>query len=298
MPVTVERAQHFPPGSMGLKVIRMIDHPVSQNMHAHEFEELVVITGGKGTHLVNGQRHGIARGDVFVILGSTAHCYPAANHLNLINVLFDPPSLRLPMLDLSASPGYVALFQVEPRVRRQRAFPNRLRLAGRDLRELLGLIGELEGELRSSSPGHQFAAVSLWMRILVFLSRLYVEETTDQAQTVGSLSRVISFMSRHYIEPLTIDDLAHVAGMSTSTLFREFKSIMGRPPIDHLLHLRIERAGRLLQSSPMRIGEVAAAAGFEDSNYFTRQFRRIKGMSPREYRARSAPGPIRPAIQG
>jgi len=119
-----------------------------------------------------------------------------------------------------------------------------------------------------------------------------------QAHTVIRLSRVISFMSRHYIEPLTIDDLAHLAGMSSSTLFREFKSIMGRPPIDHLLHLRIERAGRLLQSSPMRIGEVAAAAGFEDSNYFTRQFRRIKGISPREYRARSAPGPIRPAIQG
>ncbi len=280
------KSHQFPPGSLGLKVIRIDDHGVGREPHGHEFEELVVITGGRGMHQVDGQRYEIQRGDIFVLLGNTRHCYPEAEALQLINILFDSGGLRAPLHDLSGSSGYVALFQVEPLVRRQRAFKNRLRLQGSPLRELLGLIGELEGELGSQAVGHRCAAVAIWMRLQIFLARLYQEEVEDATASVGGLSRVISYMERHLAEPLTVEQLAHVAGMSSSTFFREFKAVMGRPPIEHLVRLRIGRAQRLLQTTPLRIGEVAAVAGFEDSNYFTRQFRRLTGTSPREYRGR------------
>ena len=54
--------------------------------------------------------------------------------------------------------------------------------------------------------------------------------------------------------------------------------------IDYLIRLRIQKATELLADGELRIGEVVLACGFNDSNYFTRQFWRVTGRSPREYR--------------
>jgi AraC-like DNA-binding protein len=86
---------------------------------------------------------------------------------------------------------------------------------------------------------------------------------------------------------LTIEDLVRVAHLSESSLFRLFRQIMGRSPIDYLIRLRIDKAAQLLRREPLRITEVSAAVGFNDSNYFTRQFRHVMGCSPREYRLRA-----------
>jgi len=51
--------------------------------------------------------------------------------------------------------------------------------------------------------------------------------------------------------------------------------------------LRIGKAAQILRREPLRITEVSEAVGFSDSNYFSRQFRHVMGVSPREYRLRS-----------
>ena len=55
-------------------------------------------------------------------------------------------------------------------------------------------------------------------------------------------------------------------------------------PIDYLIKIRIEYAARLLRSSSLSVMEIAEKTGFVDSNYFTKQFRKIMGNSPRTYR--------------
>jgi len=288
MAKTIPRSSQFKPGDLLLKVIRIANHAIGGVPHGHEFEELVVITGGRGVHLVNGRRYEIKRGDVFVVMGNSEHAYPEGQALALINVLFDPNALQVPLHDLRAATGYVALFQVEPRARGRREFKSRLHLDPAAMRELLGLIGEMEGELASTLPGHRCAAVNLWMRIQIFLARLYGETVEQAPASEGGLSRVIGYMERHLAEPLTVEQLAKVSGMSVPVFFREFGSVMGCPPIEYFLRMRIGRARRLLQTGMMRINEVGAAVGFEDSNYFTRQFRRLTGSSPRDYRLQFA----------
>jgi AraC family transcriptional regulator, L-rhamnose operon regulatory protein RhaS len=52
----------------------------------------------------------------------------------------------------------------------------------------------------------------------------------------------------------------------------------------YLLDLRLNRSAELLKNSDMRITDIALQCGFNDANYFTRQFRNFKGFSPRTYR--------------
>jgi len=278
--------QIFPDPRFRLHVMRIESHHVSRP-HTHDFEELVVILDGKGKHQVGGETYDINAGDVFVMLGGMHHCYPQAENLSLINLLYDTANLRLPHADLGALPGYHALFQVEPRMRQRRRFQNRLKLDMDELGWLAVLIGELEAELRTKVAGSHFLATAHFMRIFGWLARAYTRIPVAKKRPLDQISRLLGHLEQQYAQPLTIEYLAKVAHMSPSSLFRLFRHLMGRSPVDYLIRLRISKAAQILRREPSRVSEVSEAVGFSDSNYFSRQFHQVMGLSPREYRRRS-----------
>jgi len=277
----------FPDRNFRLRVMRISPHEMSQHQHTHDFEELVLILDGHGKHQVGEEVYDLSAGDVFVMLGNMSHCYPETSHLSLINLLYDTSNLRLPRADLGALPGYHALFQVEPRLRQQQRFQSRLKLDMAELGRLAGLIAELEAEVRSKAPGSHFLATAHFMRVMGLLARAYARMPVGKERPLNQISELLGHMEQHYAEPLTIDDLAKKARMTQSTLFRVFRHIMGRSPLDYLIQLRVGKAAQILRREPLRISEVSDAVGFSDSNYFSRQFHKIMGVSPRGYRLRS-----------
>ena len=72
--------------------------------------------------------------------------------------------------------------------------------------------------------------------------------------------------------------------MAPSTLLPVFKKVTGYSPIDHLLHVRLAKAAEMLLKSQSTVSEIAQDCGFADSNYFSRQFKKVYSLSPREYR--------------
>jgi AraC-like DNA-binding protein/mannose-6-phosphate isomerase-like protein (cupin superfamily) len=272
----------FADPTLQLRVMRVPAQGPGAEPHAHEFEELVVIVGGRGTHRIGDEEYPIEMGEVFVVLRGMSHHYPAVRGLSLINILYDPRRFRLPRADLGTLPGYHALFEIEPRLRQRERFKNRLKLPVEELGQFLNIVAEIERELTERSPGYRFMATAHFERLLGFISRSYANVSKPVARPVTQISEVLAYLESHYADPLTVEDLARVAGMSPTSLFRFFKEIMGRSPIDYLIHLRIDKAGQLLRRGGLRVGEVSGAVGFNDSNYFARQFRRITGRSPRE----------------
>jgi transcriptional regulator GlxA family with amidase domain len=98
------------------------------------------------------------------------------------------------------------------------------------------------------------------------------------------MGEIISYMEASYAEPISLPDLAKAARMSESTLVRNFRKGLGFSPIDYLIRLRISKACELLRHSDDEIISIALRVGFSDSNYFWRQFRKVMGQSPREFR--------------
>lgn len=104
----------------------------------------------------------------------------------------------------------------------------------------------------------------------------------------AALARVTAFVEAHLAEPLPVDRLAGVAGMSRAHFVRQFTAALGLPPSDHVEVRRMERVERLLLATEMRVGEIAAATGFADGNYLAKVFRRHRGMTPLAFRATRA----------
>lgn len=284
----ITRRQVFDDPSLPLSVRRIPRHFTSQEPHGHEFHELVVIVKGRGLHHVGEVTYEIRPGEVFVLLGDMTHNYPAAEDLYLINVLFDPERLGLNTWDLHALPGYHALFEIEPRLRRVGRFTNRLELEVDELAQSMGIIGEMEEELAARRPGYRYLAVSLMMRLIGHVSRCYSQRPNTFARESVQLGKVLSAIESRWEEPVLIEDLCRAGHLSRSSLMRKFRQVTGHSPIDYLIRFRVAQARKMLLETDRSITEIALSCGFSDSNYFARQFRRVLGISPRSYRRRCA----------
>jgi AraC-like DNA-binding protein len=101
--------------------------------------------------------------------------------------------------------------------------------------------------------------------------------------TTATIELTQDYMVGHYQEPITLEGLAQMAGLSVSHYSRLFKKIIGYSPIDYLTHLRVDRAKELLSLSDYRLKSIAGSVGYTDEFYFSRIFKKVTGYSPRDY---------------
>lgn len=95
---------------------------------------------------------------------------------------------------------------------------------------------------------------------------------------------VLEYIESHYPAPLTLDDLAQVAGMNPKYFCRVFRSLTHHSPVDYLNFYRIEQAAYLLDSTDLSVTEVGNRCGFCESSYFTKVFKKYKDTTPASYR--------------
>jgi len=102
------------------------------------------------------------------------------------------------------------------------------------------------------------------------------------------LRRARDHIDRYYDEPLDLDVLARVAGVSKSHFVRSFEAAYGETPIRYLTRRRVERAQDLLRGANLTVTEVCMLVGFASLGSFSSRFRQLVGESPLAYRNRWA----------
>jgi AraC-like DNA-binding protein len=105
---------------------------------------------------------------------------------------------------------------------------------------------------------------------------------------LAHLRRARDHIDRHYREPLDLDVLAGVAGVSKYHFARCFEAAFGQTPIRYLTRRRIERAQDLLRAANLTVTEVCMAVGFASLGSFSTRFSELVGESPTAYRDRWA----------
>ncbi len=97
---------------------------------------------------------------------------------------------------------------------------------------------------------------------------------------------VVSFISNNFNMDLTNEMIAKESGVSLRTLTEFFVKNINMTPMQYLTSYRIAIACERFQKTEMSVKEVAVWTGYEDEKYFSRIFRKEKGMSPQEYKTR------------
>ena len=125
----------------------------------------------------------------------------------------------------------------------------------------------------------------LW---LALIDTMYEQQYSSDAD--AAIQFTCRYIGDHYPSPLTVEQLARMAGLSTGYYSRQFKRLYGFSPKDYLIRLRVAKAKELMELSGAALSDISRLVGYEDEFYFSRIFKRITGITPSSY-ARQAQKP-------
>lgn len=98
------------------------------------------------------------------------------------------------------------------------------------------------------------------------------------------IKEVVKYLDENYTSKLNQEDLAEKFFISKEYLSRKFKSEFGINMVDYINQLRIQKAQLLMESASLKLFDIAYKVGFQDEKYFSRVFKKVVGISPKEFR--------------
>jgi AraC-like DNA-binding protein len=152
--------------------------------------------------------------------------------------------------------------------------------------EVVYEVSKIINEYKNHATAYEILVKASVYNIVALLMRSHIETIIDrdekriQHQAMSEMRTALEYIYNHYYEQLTLEQLASMSSMSKHHFCRVFKKFTGKSLIDFINHLRINKAMSLLQETDLNITEVAIMVGFNDSNYFSRLFKKYKNTSP------------------
>ena len=230
------------------------------------------ILGGRGVYECRDRRYELGAGDTFLCYPGTAIHYYAG--------MEEPwEYIWVGFSGLDAS-GYVEQTDFTPEEPVYR---------GRDsveIRERLEAVYKSCG----SAAWQSLEMTARLYELLSFLVRTAGRHEDTGAKAPDCAQMAAEYIINHYEEPITVEGLAAYTSVSHSSLYRRFVKRFQISPKRFLLEYRIERACALLADTGCSIQEISNSVGFEDPFYFSRAFKEVKGVSPRQYAAKARSG--------
>lgn len=120
--------------------------------------------------------------------------------------------------------------------------------------------------------------------VMHFLSLFIKNATLKHMADDHRIKHALKYINNGMSHPLTVDETARVACMSTNHFIRLFKKEIGMTPAQFIIYKKMMRAKMALASESVSVSEIAYSLGYDDASYFTRLFKRHIGKSPQQFR--------------
>lgn len=146
-------------------------------------------------------------------------------------------------------------------------------------------ISELYSLIHNDVVLDKYYVSSQLYRFVMELNRILEGYDTSQYKdSPEPVRKAIRQMQSQYATPLSLDIIAANAGLSKCHFSRVFLNKTGIQPMQYLRKIRIEKASDLLSETSKTMETIARETGFDNSNYFSRVFKAIVGVTPLQYR--------------
>lgn len=152
---------------------------------------------------------------------------------------------------------------------------------------LAKIILSIIRECRINSKYEKIALKGLLYLLVIEILRLN-EERESKVRAVNKvnsyLTDSIEFIGKHYNEDIHVGDLAEISGLSESHYRRLFEESMNMKPLEYVNMVRIDRACDLIKRGDMSMEEIAYKVGFQTLSTFHRNFAKLTGISPLQWK--------------
>lgn len=284
MPHAVEWWMHHPkiivplkiPGMSGTVQLGRYNQTVARaalDDHRHEGAiEICLLVRGRQSYAVKGRTYEMQGGDVFVTFPGEVHS--TGNRPQEKGVLY------WLIVDLPKRSGALPGPGGDELAQALRRLPCRHFEGDWRLRSYCDAIMRLQ-----LGPAFPERTAATWHQVAGFLLRVVeLAKTGGVRERRPVLHGVVAHIEQHLARPLTLTELASVAGLSLPRFKARFKEEQGLPPGEYVMRARVKRAVELLEKSRLSVTEIAHALGFSSSQYFATVMKRYTRKSPRAIR--------------
>lgn len=122
----------------------------------------------------------------------------------------------------------------------------------------------------------------LLQALAIICKKIKTEPEKSKASYV--VERAVRYIEYNYMNDISPSSAAKFFSLDRTYFYRIFKNSTGTSPVHYIMNYRIKKAAELLKSSSYSIGEIASFVGIHDIYYFSKLFKKVKGVSPSSYR--------------
>lgn len=235
--------------------------------HFHDYYVIGFIEHGKRLMICNNEEHILNSGDVVIFNPQDPHtCEPMdGNSFDYRAFNIQPEIMRKYVLEITGI-NYL------PRFTQNALYQSELASSLHDLHQMI-----LEDQT-------DFQKEELFLFLLEQLLREYSDaEPFYSSQDLTSETKIIcEYIETHYAQNITLNQLSELTSLSKYHLLRLFTRQKGISPYRYLETIRINQAKRRLEQGILPI-EVASLTGFSDQSHFTNFFKKLIGLTPKQY---------------
>lgn len=156
----------------------------------------------------------------------------------------------------------------------------------KDLREIM-----MQEMLYIAQHG-EMTPFHLMGHLYLFLDAMTRSISSMRITRIGKLRdfyirEALAYVEQNFQNSISVEDIADNCGLNRSYFGKIFKEAVGKTPQEFLLNYRMTKAAELLKLTRLSIGDISNAVGYDNQLHFSRAFKNIYGVSPREWRNRN-----------
>lgn len=255
------------------------------SIHYHPEHQITFFIQGEGTSFIGNHVERFKPGDVYLIGKNVPHVSKCDASYYQGNPDLEAYSLSLFFKDETFGAQFFEIPEMAHIKRLLEQASMGIKIKGED-RDAIGRL------IRESEQADGFARFQHLMEILNrFANSAHSKTLSSVRYTAPSkeadnerINVIFNFLSNRFTSTVSLDEIAAVASMTPNAFCRYFKQRTGKAYSVFLNDMRVEYAGKLIAGSGDSFGNIAVESGFNSISYFNRQFKRVTGLSPLQYR--------------
>lgn len=249
----------------------LMNKQLMEGVHGHDFDEIVIVRGGSGFHIINDIVHFISQGDFFLVTTTDTHSYVSTNNLSVINILIRRGR------DFHFLQGIDKLLEYVSAHFRDKSEQT---LSPATLTKIEQWSQEIVACNENDYDTLYFSRCeALFLNILNMLCQCGqgVERLSTEEKGRANLIKALKTNSLRHLDWNALSD---ENGVARRTMFRFIKRVTGYTPVRFQMPYRVLKAQELLRTTDKNVSEIAIRCGFVNAIRLTESYKRYFNYVP------------------
>ncbi|CUP23140.1 MULTISPECIES: AraC family transcriptional regulator [Clostridium] len=247
-------------------------------LHMHPFTEIFFITSGQGTFQIGDEIVSVKESDLILINPNCSHTERSVSSSNPLEYIV----FAINNLAIGISPSTLNEDNSKDALNTYKVLNFNKKKS-----EILYNLNTLINELEEKNLNYELACKSILTLFLIQVMRntssdIFITENFEKVNI--ECMKIKNYIDSHYSENITLDFLSNLTYVNKFHLVHLFTKEMGISPINYLINKRIDESKNLLITTNYSIRDISSIVGFSNSSYFSQMFKKIAGISPKDFR--------------